>query len=391
MSHMDKTTRQIIKDSLDGGERDLGVLAARLGRDRTTICREIRKRRIFPAGRASSDSECPLLFSPPYVCNGCAKRQHCRMGKCWYDAEAAQAQYRKDLVESRKGVDMPSRELARMNTLLYEGVARGQSVHHVVATHRDDFTVCEKTIYNLINANILAVKRHHLPEAACRKSRPRKSKPRQHKVERNCRAGRTYDDYRAFLAGHPGACVVEMDSVLGGREGSLLLTFNFNCCGLMLAFLRDANTARSVKDVMDALEDTLGLDTFRKLFPVILTDNGSEFTDPEALEKDRDGNRRTRIFYCDPYASYEKPHVENNHENLRRIIPKKRSMDSLDQQKVNLAVSHLNSFVRKEYGDRCAIDRFVEMFGEKILGKLGVARIAPEDVCLKPERVGLKE
>ena len=288
MSHMDKTTRQIIKDSLDGGERDLGVLAARLGRDRTTICREIRKRRIFPAGRASSDSECPLLFSPPYVCNGCAKRQHCRMGKCWYDAEAAQAQYRKDLVESRKGVDMPSRELARMNTLLYEGVARGQSVHHVVATHRDDFTVCEKTIYNLINANILAVKRHHLPEAACRKSRPRKSKPRQHKVERNCRAGRTYDDYRAFLAGHPGACVVEMDSVLGGREGSLLLTFNFNCCGLMLAFLRDAKCF--VKNlILNGVSDSYLHSKLVKPHRIVMVSDGKALTAFAILTLDKLG------------------------------------------------------------------------------------------------------
>ena len=391
MSHMDKTTRQIIKDSLDGGERNLCVLAARLGRDRTTICREVKNRRVFPAGHASSGTECPLLHKPPYVCNGCPKRQHCRMRKCWYDAEAAHAQYRKDLVESREGVDMPSGELDRMNALLYEGVTNGQSVHHIMATHKDEFSVCEKTIYNLINANILSVKRHHLPEAACRKSRPRESKPRQHKVERRCREGRTHDDYKAYIAGHPGTCVVEMDSVLGGKGRSLLLTLNFNCCGLMLAFLRDANTAKSVREVMDSLEATLGLDAFRRLFPVILTDNGSEFTDPEALERDSDGNQRTRIFYCNPYAPQEKPHVENNHENLRRIIPKKQSMDSLDQKKVNLAISHMNSLVRKEYGDRCAIDRFVEMFGEKILGKLGVTRIGPEDVCLKPGLVGLKE
>ena len=97
------------------------------------------------------------------------------------------------------------------------------------------------------------------------------------------------------------------------------------------------------------------------------------------------------MFYCNPYASYEKPHVENNHEALRRIMPKGKSMDGLGQADVNLMLPHVNSLVRKEYGDRCAIDRFEETFGEGVLRKLGVKKIQPEDVCLKHALVGIKE
>ena len=391
MSHMNRITRQIIKEALDRGERNLDLLAKKLGRDRTTICREVRKRRICPEGFSPLKTLCPLLARPPYVCNGCPKRQHCRQPKCWYEADVAHADYRRNLVEAREGVDFPSEELDRMNKLLYDGTLKGQSLHHIMVTHRDEFNVCEKTVYNLINTGCLAVRRHQLPEAACRRRRPRKSKACQHKVERRCREGRTYDDFLAYVAAHPEAGVVEMDSVLGRKGGRLLLTLNFNCCGLMLAFLRDANTAKSVKDILDMLEMTLGLETFRQLFPVILTDNGSEFSDPEGLEKDPQGKARTRIYYCNPYASYEKPHVENNHENLRRIIPKGCSMDSLDQRMVNLALSHMNSFARKEYGDRSAIERFTDVYGEDILAKLGIAKINSEDVCLKPSLVKLRE
>ena len=35
----------------------------------------------------------------------------------------------------------------------------------------------------------------------------------------------------------------------------------------------------------DWLEETLGSEMFRELFPVILTDNGCEFADPELFEK----------------------------------------------------------------------------------------------------------
>lgn len=61
---------------------------------------------------------------------------------------------------------------------------------------------------------------------------------------------------------------------------------------------------------------------FKRSFPVILTDNGLEFKNPEDLELDEMGNQRTKIFYCNPMASYQKPHVEKNHEYIRYIIQK---------------------------------------------------------------------
>lgn len=391
MSHITQSARRIIKEAMDHGDRDVASLGRKAGKDRTTICREIKKHRISPQDLSAQDAECPLLLKPPYVCNGCPRRQRCRHPKWWYEADAAHAQYMKTLVQSRTGVDMVSDELQRINGILRDGVSKGQSVHHIVETHRDEFNVCEKTVYNLINEGLLSVRRHNLPMAACRRQRPRKSKERQHKVERTCRSGRTHDDYLAYINAHPGAGVVEMDSVLGRKGGKLLLTLNFNDSGMMLAFIRDANTARSVKDVMDGIEEALGAEAFRRLFPVILTDNGSEFSDPDGIEKSPSGERRTMLFYCNPYASYEKPHVENNHENLRRIMPKGQSIDGLDQKAVNTMVSHVNSLVRKEYGNRCAIDRFEETFGNDVLKRLGVQKIQPEDVCLKPALVGLKE
>ena len=64
------------------------------------------------------------------------------------------------------------------------------------------------------------------------------------------------------------------------------MTVHFLDTSFMLAFLRGANTARSVSDVFDGLYSLLGIESFKLLFPVILTDNGSEFSAPMALEKD---------------------------------------------------------------------------------------------------------
>ena len=78
----------------------------------------------------------------------------------------------------------------------------------------------------------------------------------------------------------------------------------------MLAFIRDHNTARSVTEVFNRLYELLGHETFTMLFPVILTDRGSEFTNPLSIEFNAKGERRTHVFYCDPQRSDQKGGIE---------------------------------------------------------------------------------
>ena len=63
---------------------------------------------------------------------------------------------------------------------------------------------------------------------------------------------------------------VEIDSVIGRIGGKCLLTININCCGLMLAFLRDRNDAMSVGEIFNALFEKLGEKMFKEIFPVLL-------------------------------------------------------------------------------------------------------------------------
>ena len=83
--------------------------------------------------------------------------------------------------------------------------------------------------------------------------------------------------------------VVEMDTVKGVREqGKRLLTMIFRKNNVMLLFLMPDGKAESVKRVFDYLEAGLGIEVFRRLFPVILTDNGSEFKKVDELEHTTD-------------------------------------------------------------------------------------------------------
>jgi len=331
---------------------------------------------------------CEKLSISPYLCNGCREEYKCVLRKRFYVANAAHDKYRELLTKAREGASITEEERVEISTVLADGLKKGQSVHHIVAANPDAFNVCEKTLYTYINSGILiSPKRHHLPVAP--KMKPRRKKGIVHKVNPKCRVGRTFEDYKKFREKYPDQPLIEMDSVEGTKGGNVLLTINFDPCTMMLAFIRDANTSKSVIDVFNMLEDTLSLPVFKKLFPIILTDNGSEFSNPDALETSPvTGERRTRIFYCKPYASWQKPNVENNHINLRKIFPKGKSMNMVTQEKVAMAMSHLNSMCRVSLNNIQAIKLFEGIYGKGILEKLDVRLIPAKEVKLVPEIVG---
>ena len=113
---------------------------------------------------------------------------------------------------------------------------------------------------------------------------PRKVKYRQRrkekefKVDRGCRNGRTYEDFKKHMEKNQEVSLVQMDLVVGRKGGKVLLTIHFVDTSLMLAYIRDANTAKTVTDVFKELRKKLGNSLYKSLFPVILTDNGSEFS-----------------------------------------------------------------------------------------------------------------
>jgi len=153
----------------------------------------------------------------------------------------------------------------------------------------------------------------------------------------------------------------------------------------MLAFLRERNTSQSVIDIFSALRAVLGATGFKRLFPVILTDNGSEFSNPKAIEYGFDGSSRTRIFYCDPSSPHQKGALEVNHEFIRRILPKGSSFDDLTQDDVSLMMDHVNSYKRKKLNDRNPFEAFSFYYGEDFLRQLGCYPVAAENIILKPK------
>lgn len=424
--HMNLEDRNIIFNGLNA-RKPLNQIASELGKDRSTISREIRKhaiemdkgapcriknrcihradcqrrglcedkpdctRKCASCPKCNSlcpdyaEEHCPLLLRSPYVCNACASLSTCVLRKRFYKPSTAQKEYRETLHVAREGYNMTTLELRNIDNIVSPMIRQGQSIHHIAVHAADQLTVSESTIARLIRDKMLGVTVLDQPRVCGLK--PRHSKPRQKKVDRACRFGRTYEDYKGFMAEHPGLQAVQMDSVIGTVGGKTLLTLIFPKSELMLAFLCNFHTAACVQSWIEALYAALG-DGFQKLFPVILTDNGSEFSNPVAMETAPDSSSRTRIFYCDPMASWQKPHVERNHEFIRMILPKGSSFDRLSQKDVGLVMSHINSYSRPSLADKSPFQTFAFLHGQKCLDSLlrlsCQSIIQPENIILKP-------
>ena len=115
---------------------------------------------------------------------------------------------------------------------------------------------------------------------------------------------------------------------------------------------------------------------------MILTDNGTEFSDPEAIKFEPEtGELRSHVFFCHPYASYEKPHCERNHEYIRYFSPKGTVFDFFNQELVNLMMSHINSTKRPSVKGT-PYDFMILAFGKDVLDLLKIKKIDSNMVIL---------
>lgn len=332
---------------------------------------------------------CPRLVRAPYVCNGCPTRQYCKHTKQFYFSSSAHDQSSKLRSESRCGHGYTLTQLHHCEALMIPLIKhQSQSIHHVYAHNQDHFPMSERHLYTLIDRGLFQVRNLDLPAKV--RYRPRK-KGIERKIEPKCRQGRTYQDFMDYLKENPGTPVVEMDTVEGRKGESVLLTLYFRNSSLQLFFKRDLNTSYSVIDIINHLYTLLGHDDFTSLFPCILTDNGSEFSNPTMIENhivfNDDGTihsqvPRTKLFYCDPKCPEQKALCERNHEFIRRFIPKGVSFDEMTPSQIQVMTNHINSYKRPKIKMECPISIFIAHYGRAVSSALGLEEIPPNEIYL---------
>lgn len=154
----------------------------------------------------------------------------------------------------------------------------------------------------------------------------------------------------------------EMDTVKGKRgvtKGCLLVLSERKTREEIIIRLKD-QTAKSVVSALDSLEQQWG-ELFYKIFQTITVDNGTEFADFRGMEQSflKEG-KRTQVYYCHAYCSWERGTNENTNRLIRRHIPKGEDLDERTEEEISKIEIWINQYPRRIFGYKRAATLFQE-------------------------------
>ena len=326
---------------------------------------------------------CPKLNKSPHVCNGCNTKAHCRFVKKYYKAREAHDEYKLNISECRTGLHYNELEMIILNERLCPLIIHSKSVFHAVTTVNKELntTFVLKTIYRQIKDDYLPIKPSDLPR--CRRKKREKVDT---SYKRNIK-GYSYEEYKDYKQNNSDAIETQMDTVEGIKENDapVLLTLEIVSINFLFIFKIDSQTKDKVIEKLTYFKELIGQKTFDKLMEILLTDNGKEFFISEEI---LGLSSNIHLFYCHPYSSFEKGSIENNHELIRRVIPKGVSLKPYNQKQINLLCSHINSLFREKLDGKCPFDLIEEYISLDKINELGLFKINPLEVCLVPELLG---
>lgn len=330
---------------------------------------------------------CPRLVRTPHVCNGCPALldpSGCRYQRWVYDAGAAQDKADKRASASRSGIDLTHKELESMVSTVKPLMKKGQSLEHIWNTHPGEFPVTARTFRNYVSEGVLNVANIDLPKVV--RYKKRKAKKAAEPSLNPVYDGRTYDDFMELDAAVRDRAV-EMDCVEGSRGSTqVILTLLFRSSNYQVMLLLKEHTRKEVQAALDTIEELIGLGEFRRCMGTLVTDHGHEFNNFKELEASCtvEGETRCKVFFCDPSRPDQKGACEKNHVELRKLLPKGTSFKSLDAETVAMVASHVNSYTRAVLDGAAPIDIAEKELPEGLTKGLGIVRIDPEEVVLKP-------
>lgn len=317
------------------------------------------------------------------VCNSCPNNAKCKLARKKYIANVANNKYELRII-LRPKIRITQEQFDFINKLFSEKMTKGQSISVIYQNHKDEIMVSENTVRNYLKRGLLKSNQLDMirPRFTANKSVKRR-------VIKNVDLlnGRTYEDYINYTK-EKDILIVQLDTVVGKLvDNKKILTIHWPSFHFQIGILLEKLSPAFVNNALMELKNKLGLETYKILFQVILTDNGIEFSLLDEIEIDENGELITKVFFCDPYKSSQKGSCERNHEFIRYVLPKGVSFDNLNQKDVDLIFSHINSTPRNSLGFKTPFELFKTAFGIEVLRILNINEINKDDVHLKPELI----
>ena len=317
------------------------------------------------------------------VCNSCPNNAKCKLARKKYIANVANNKYELRIL-LRPKIRITQEQFDFINKLFSEKMTKGQSISVIYQNHKDEIMISENTVRNYLKRGLLKSNQLDMirPRFTANKSVKRR-------VIKNVDLlnGRTYEDFINYTK-EKDILIVQLDTVVGKLvDNKKILTIHWPSFHFQIGILLEKLSPAFVNNALMELKNKLGLETYKILFQVILTDNGIEFSLLDEIENDENGELITKVFFCDPYKSSQKGSCERNHEFIRYVLPKGVSFDNLNQKDVDLIFSHINSTPRNSLGFKTPFELFKTAFGIEVLRILNINEINKDDVHLKPELI----
>lgn len=317
-SHLSDTQRGKLEILAKEGTYTQGQMAKELGVDQSTISRELKR----------------------------GKTQQMNSNRAFYHvylADAGSRVYQENRENSR------AKDHSKYSSTFFEELAKAiittddqprihsvdTFVHTYRRAHPDERVPCTKTVYTLIDQNILPVRNMDLPMKT--KLRPRKKKPSDPKGTNKKKLGRSIEerDPAVLLREEPGHW--EVDLVMGKKAKTepVIITMVERKTRLLLTKKVWGQSADIIQKATLQLMESQGLEHFLSL----TTDNGSEFSTLSLIEDDIPN---LEVFFTHAYAAWEKGTNERHNGLLREFIAKGESLKKLKYQDLKKYTDAIN-------------------------------------------------
>lgn len=212
-------------------------------------------------------------------------------------------------------------------------------------------TLCFKTIYNYLDMGLfLNASNTDLPY---KKPGRKRKKDEKSTVSLNNRRGRSIEERPKTVLDREQYGHWEMDTVVSAQNTGLscLLVLSERMSREEIIMKIQNKKSCTVVRALNRLEKKYGSKAFREKFKTITCDNGVEFLDHEGIEKSvLTKQKRTTVYYCHPYSSYERGTNENINRMIRRFFPKGTNFDEVTPSQIAVVESWINNYPRKILG-----------------------------------------
>ena len=343
------TIESLINQKDENGKRIFNntYIANYLGVDKSTISRELNKRRkekmYIRTGKTKT-----MPYTAEYAQNDADFKRGLSKGEYKLRKYKKMTKFIEDKIKIDKWApDVIVGYMKTHNMFNYEGYT----------------TITTPTIYNAI--------RYHIINVELKDTRRMKYKPEynyhkndlpESKAEYSINNRPEEIDKRLYF-GH-----FELDTVIGNRNGKheCLMTLTERKTRFEIIFKLKGKTAEEVVNKFNKMKEFMKK-YYDKIFKSITTDNGTEFSDFLNIIKDT----KTKIYFCHPYCSGEKGSNEKHNSMIRYFIPKGSLIENYSYKDINKITDWMNNYPRKILNYKTPLEALQEEFNDKsILNKI---------------------